>query len=133
MPTFLAGHPYRIGAAAIGFAAAAVLAWSLGSPLFIRTYTNEALPAVSAAPSAAAAATAAATAAPATAAQPVARVVAAGELQFVASIHKGMGPVHLGPLGHQRFVRVDGGAITNAPDAHVYPAEETRGEAGRPP
>src|SRR5437870_4870658 len=50
MTTFFAGHPYRIGAAAIGFAAAAVLAWYLGSPLFIRTYTNEALPAVSAAP-----------------------------------------------------------------------------------
>jgi len=128
MTTFLAGHPYRIGAAAIGFAAAAVLAWYLGSPLFIRTYTNEALPAVSAAPSAAAAATAAATAAPATAAQPVARVVAAGELQFVDSIHNGMGPVQLVALGDQRFVRFDGVAITNAPDVHVYLAKETGGK-----
>src|SRR5947199_3038799 len=127
MTTFLAGHPYRIGAAAIGFAAAAVLAWYLGSPLFIRTYTNEALPAVSAAPSAAAAATAAATA-PATAAQPVARVVAAGELQFVDSIHNGMGPVQLVALGDQRFVRFDGVAITNAPDVHVYLAKETGGK-----
>src|SRR5438093_11702221 len=113
MTTFLAGHPYRIGAAAIGFAAAAVLAWYLGSPLFIRTYTNEALPAVSAAPSAAAAATAAATA-PATAAQPVARVVAAGELQFVDSIQHGMGQVTLVALGAHCLDRLQWADIDNA-------------------
>src|SRR5205807_49098 len=89
---------------------------------------NEALPAVSAAPSAAAAATAAATAAPATAAQPVARVVAAGELQFVDSIHNGMGPVQLVALGDPLFVRIDGVALTNAPDVHVYLAEDAGGE-----
>src|SRR2546425_6370593 len=107
MTTFLAGHPYRIGAAAIGFAAAAALTWYLGSPLFIRTYTNEALPAVSAAPSAAAAATAAATAAPATAAQPVARVVAAGGLPILRSVHHGMGP---GPPPAPRDQRLVPGA-----------------------
>src|SRR2546426_10480916 len=92
MTTFLAGHPYRIGAAAIGFAAAAVLAWYLGSPLFIRTYTNEALPAVSAAPSAAAAATAAATAAPATVAPPVARGLAPADPPDVDSVPNRTGP-----------------------------------------
>src|SRR2546428_1387734 len=115
MTTFLAGHPYRIGAAVIGFAAAAVLAWYLGSPLFIRTYTNEALPAVSAAPSAAAAATAAATAAPATAAQPVARVVAAGGVPVGAPVHNGKGAGQpVAPRAH-RLRRVADAAITNAP------------------
>src|SRR5438105_3801398 len=70
----------------------------------------------------------AAASAPATAAQPVARVVAAGELQFVDSIHNGMGPVQLVALGDQRFVRFDGVAITNAPDVHVYLAKETGGK-----
>ena len=123
MTTFFAGHPYRIGAAAIGFAAAAVLAWYLGSPLFIRTYTNEALPVVTAAPSAAPAATNSGTAAP-----PVARVVASGDLQYVDSVHNGTGPVRIVALGDQRFVRFDGVAITNAPDVHVYLSRETGGK-----
>src|SRR3989442_2346310 len=87
MTTFFAGHPYRIGAAAIGFAAAAVLAWYLGSPLFIRTYTNEALPVVTAAPSAAPPPTNSATATP-----PVAGVVPSGDLQYRDSVPTCTGP-----------------------------------------
>src|SRR5688572_33104603 len=42
--TVFAGHPYRIAAAGALALAGLALAWYLGSPLFIRTYADEALP-----------------------------------------------------------------------------------------
>ncbi len=47
--SFLAGHPERAGAVAVAFVVALSIAWYLGSPLFIRTYTNETFPAAPAA------------------------------------------------------------------------------------
>src|SRR2546428_5999278 len=44
--SFLAWHPVRAGALAVVLVVALSVAWYLGSPLFIRTYTNEALPPV---------------------------------------------------------------------------------------
>ena len=123
--TFFAGHPVRIGAAAIAVLLGAAVAWYLGSPLFIRTYRDEALPqpAASAAP--------AETVAPADSSPPSPagpRVLAMGELQYVDAIHNGKGPVRIVEVAGQRFVRFDDVMITNAPDVHVYLSRETGGE-----
>ncbi len=123
-------HPVRSSLAAAAFVVAAGLAWWLGSPLFIRTTANEALP--SAAPAIASAAPAIGTAAPlgapaiTAAAGPV--VLARGELQFVDSLHNGKGPVQLVRVDAQSFLRFDNVAITNAPDVHVYLSRETSGK-----
>lgn len=101
--------------------------WYLGSPLFIRTTTFEALPTAalsgSSGPSASAAATAGSDKP-----LPVARVIARGDLQYVDALHNGKGPVMLMQLGVQRFLRFDGVAITNAPDVHVYLSRDTGGK-----
>ena len=101
--------------------------WYLGSPLFIRTTANEALPTAalsgSSAPSASAAATRGSDKP-----LPVARVIARGDLQYVDALHNGKGPVMLMQLGDQRFLRFDGVAITNAPDVHVYLSRDTGGK-----
>jgi len=122
--TFFSGHPLRIGGAATAILLVAGLAWYLGSPLFVRTYTNEALPAPSTA-AATAQPTAAATAASAPAGP---RVLAMGELGYIDSIHNGTGPVRIVEVGGQRFVRFEDVAITNAPDVHVYLSRETGGK-----
>ena len=111
-------------AAAAAVVLIAIIGWYLGSPLFIRTTANEALPttAASASPTASAAAIATATA------QPSPRVLARGELQLVDSLHNGKGPVTVLQLGDQRFVRFENVAITNAPDVHVYLSRETGGK-----
>lgn len=103
----------------------ATLGWYLGSPLFIRTTTNEALPtaAASAAPSAAATPGAAAAA---TATGP--QVLARGELGYVDPLHNGTGPVSIVRVGEQRFVRFENVSITNAPDVHVYLSRESEGK-----
>ena len=123
----LSAHPLRTGLVGAVVLVAAGLAWWLGSPLFVRTTANEALP--SAAPAlatapASAAASRAATAVPALG--PV--VLARGELQFVDSIHNGKGPVQLVRVDTQRFLRFENVAITNAPDVHVYLSRETGGK-----
>jgi len=126
-------HPIRTGFAAAVFLVAAGVAWWLGSPLFIRTTANEALPSAApaiatAAPATAlgsAAATGAATAVPAVVG-PV--VLARGELQFVDSLHNGKGPVQIVRVDAQRFLRFENVAITNAPDVHVYLSRETGGK-----
>ena len=121
--SFLAGHPVRAGAVVVALLVALSVGWYLGSPLFIRTYTNETLPAVSAA-TAAPAATSPATTAPTA----VARVLAQGELRYVDTVHNGKGPVRIIELGGQRFVRFEDVAITNAPDIHVYLSRESGGK-----
>ncbi len=107
---FFVGHPVRLGGAAAALLVATGLTWYLGSPLFLRTYTNEALPA----------------GAPAAAVAPGA--LAQGELRYVDSVHNGKGPVRIVELEGRRFVRFDGVAITNAPDIHVYLSRETGGK-----
>lgn len=114
--------------------ALAGLAWWLGSPLFIRTTLDEALPTVAPAPAAAtAAATAGAQAT--TAAQPATAAPAAGpvmlaqgELGFVNDTHHGKGPVRILRIGDQRLLRFENVAITNAPDVYVYLSRETGGK-----
>ncbi|MGH2499832.1 MAG: hypothetical protein ACRDF0_07070, partial [Candidatus Limnocylindria bacterium] len=45
---FFAGHPLRLLAAAVVLASGASIAWYLGSPLFITTHRDEALPGIAA-------------------------------------------------------------------------------------
>ncbi len=125
--SFLARHPERAGAVAVAFVVALSIAWYLGSPLFIRTYTNETFPAAPAA-TAAPVSTSGATNAPAAAA----RVLAHGELSYVDTVHNRKGPVRILELGGQRFVRFEDVAITNAPDIHVYPSRESGGKWSEP-
>jgi electron transfer DM13 len=120
---WFAGHPVRLGGALVALAALSVLVWYLGSPLFVRTYSHEALPTAPAAASEQASPAATASAAPAGP-----RVLAMGELGYVDSIHNGKGPVRLVEVGGQRFVRFEDVAITNAPDVHVYLSRETGGK-----
>lgn len=101
----------------------AAAAWYLGSPLFVRTYTNEAIPS-------AGAAAATGTVPPRTASDAPAapRTLASGELGYVDAIHNGKGQVRVVDVGGQRFVRFEDVAITNAPDVHVYLSRETGGK-----
>lgn len=120
---FFVGRPIRLGGFAVAVILAAGVGWYLGSPLLIRTYTNETLPAVTAA-TAARASTSGATNAPSAAT----RVLAQGELGYVDTVHNGKGPVRIIELGGQRFVRFEDVAITNAPDIHVYLSRESGGK-----
>ena len=117
-----AGHPYRIGGAALASLVGLAAFWYLASPLWIRTYTDEALPTPTAR-------TALATA-PSTGSAPPSgpRVLAMGELGFVDQLHNGRGPVRLVEVDGQRFVRFEDVAITNAPDNHVYLSRDTGGK-----
>lgn len=127
---FFAGHPYRVAAAGALAIAGLALAWYLGSPLFIRTYADEALPVPrtpaptfgTAPPNATepmptiAAGTSSATA-----------VRARGQLGFVDSLHNGTGEVQVVEVGARRLVRFESVAITNAPDVHIYLSKDTGG------
>ncbi len=117
-------HPARLAGALLTFAAVSAVVWYLASPLFVRTYRNEALP--SPAPSIGSSAD------PSTEppAQPsaAARVLRAGELGYVDAIHNGKGPVRIVDVGGQRFVRFEDVMLTNAPDVHVYLSRETGGK-----
>ena len=107
------------------------MGWYLGSPLFIRTTADEALPgaaAVTVATGAPARILGNATAAPApiaTAAVPA--TIASGQLNVVDSAHHGKGAVLILRAGGDLFVRFDQVAITNAPDVHVYLSPDTGG------
>src|SRR5438093_627010 len=124
---FFAGHPGRTAAALLTAAVFSIVVWYLASPLFVRTYSNEALPSIPAAASGDAGAqpTAVTTAADPSAA---ARVIAIGELSYVDSIHNGKGPVRIVDLGGRRFVRFEEVMLTNAPDVHVYLSRESGGK-----
>ncbi|MBI3522473.1 MAG: DM13 domain-containing protein [Chloroflexi bacterium] len=125
---FFSGHPRRLAAALVAVVLGLSLAWYLGSPLFLRTYTNEALP--SAAPVVTATASAAGVGAsiPSAPTAAVAKTLGSGQLGFVDSIHNGKGEVRIVALGTQRLVRFENVAITNAPDIHVYLSRETGGK-----
>lgn len=116
-------RPARLGAAAVVAAIVTAAAWYLGSPLFLRTYTNEAVPS-------AGAAAVTGTLPPlriATDAPVAPRILASGELGYVDAIHNGKGPVRIVDVGGQRFVRFEDVMLTNAPDVHVYLSRETGG------
>lgn len=118
----------RAAAAASAVLIAATL-WYLGSPLFIRTTANEALPSTAASTPATSASTPPPLGAtPATKTDPGPVVLARGELQFVDQLHNGKGPVMLLRIGEQRILRFENVAITNAPDVHVYLSRETGGK-----
>ncbi len=120
-------HPAWLAGAVLTIAALSVIGWYLGSPLFVRTYRNEALPpatAIVGTPTGGTQPTAATTAgAPAGP-----RVLASGELGYVDSIHNGKGPVRIVEVGAQRFVRFEDVMVTNAPDVHVYLSREAGGK-----
>src|SRR2546427_10982919 len=117
-------HPICLAGALVAFTAVAVIVWYLGSPLFVRTYTNESLPqTIPATQQGAPPQPSTATAAP-----PSSRPLATGELGFVAALHNGKGPVRIVELDGQRFVRFEDVAISNAPDVHVYLSRETGGK-----
>jgi len=125
-----AGHPYRMAIAAAIVLAGAGAAWYLGSPLFIKTYADESLPAVSV--PAVSVRTPAPTfgTAPPSAAEPVsneAKVLVRGQLGFVDDLHNGKGEVRIVESGGRRFVRFESVAITNAPDIHIYLSTDTGG------
>lgn len=102
------------------------LAWYLGSPLFIRTYADEALPPLAAPVSPAPTfGTAPPSAAEPTPSSP--RVLARGQLGHVDDLHNGKGEVQIVEAGAQRFVRFENVSITNAPDIHIYLSTDTGG------
>jgi hypothetical protein len=117
-----------MGAALLTFAALAAIVWYLTSPLFVRTYRNEALP--SPAPSLNASGGSPSTRGVLHEASPTAgpRVVRSGELGYVDAIHNGKGPVQIVEVGGQHFVRFEEVMLTNAPDVHVYLSRETGGK-----
>ena len=120
-------HPAWLAGALFAFAALSAIAWYLASPLFVRTYRDEALPSAAAVVGTAPGNTQP-TAITTAAAPEGPRVIASGELGYVDAIHNGKGPVRIVDLAGQRFVRFEDVAITNAPDVHVYLSPETGGK-----
>ena len=125
---YLSGHPARLWGALVTVAMLSVIVWYLGSPLFVRTYRNEAVPLP--APSLNASGGFPSTTGVLNEASPTVgpRVVRSGELGYVDAIHNGKGPVRIVDVGGQRFVRFEDVMITNAPDVHVYLSRETGGK-----
>lgn len=117
-------HPARVAGALLTVAVLSAIVWYLASPLFVRTYMNEALPTM--APSVASPTRSAADAP----AQPsaAARVLRSGELGYVDAIHNGTGSVRVIDVGGRRYVRFEEVMLTNAPDVHVYLSRETGGK-----
>ncbi len=115
---FFSGHPYRLAIAGVVVLAGAAAAWYLGSPLFLTSYVDEALPVAGLRTPAPTFGTAPPNAAePATAGS---KVLVKGELGFVDNLHNGKGEVRIVEVGTRRFVRFESVAITNAPDVHIY-------------
>jgi hypothetical protein len=115
-----------IRAAAVVAALVLVIAgWYLGSPLFIRTTTNEPAPVSTyeVFPTATAVAAPSSTGLVAVVSGPVAR----GDLQYVDALHNGKGAVMLIRAGDRHVVRFEDVSITNAPDVHVYLSRDTGG------
>ncbi|MCA1834582.1 MAG: DM13 domain-containing protein [Actinobacteria bacterium] len=119
-------HPARLAGALLTLAALSVIVWYLASPLFVRTYVNEAPPSAIAVIATATGGTQP-TAVTTAGGQETPRVVASGELGYVDSLHNGKGPVRIVEAGAQHFVRFEDVTLTNAPDVHVYLSLETGG------
>ena len=120
-------HPVWLVGALLTFAALSAIVWYLASPLFVRTYMDEALPSL--APRLNTAGAFPSTTGVLNEASPTVgpRVVRSGELRFVDAIHNGKGPVRIIDVGGRRFVRFEDVMLTNAPDVHVYLSRETGG------
>jgi Electron transfer DM13 len=120
-------HPAWLAGALLTLAALSAIAWYLASPLFVRTYIDEALP--SPAPSLNTSGGFPSTTGVLSEASPTVgpRVLRSGELGYVDEIHNGKGPVRIIDVGGQRFVRFEDVMLTNAPDVHVYLSRETGG------
>ena len=120
-------HPARSAGALVTFAALSAIVWYLVSPLFVRTYMNEALP--SPAPSLNTSAAFSSTTGLLKETGPTVgpHVVRSGELGYVDAIHNGRGPVLIVDLGDRKVVRFEDVSLTNAPDVHVYLSRETGG------
>lgn len=116
-------HPARVAGALLTVVVLSAIVWYLASPLFVRTYMNEAFPTM--APSIASPAGSVAEA-PAQASA-AARVLRSGELEYVDAIHNGTGPVRIIDVGGRRYVRFEEVQLTNAPDVHVYLSRQTGG------
>ena len=129
MIAYVRARPVAQVALAVLMVGGGAFAWWTVSPLFLTTTLNEALPraTVPAATVAPASAVAAPSPAAPSATATAPRVLAAGELQRVDDLHRGMGPVSLIDVGGTRFVRFENVAIQNGPDLHVYLA---RGSGG---
>lgn len=129
---FFFGSRLRSAATAVVLVGVIAVGWYLGSPLFIRTTADEALPVAAAATAPTAAAPrlpGSATAVPVVVATAVApRTIATGELGYVDALHNGKGAVLVLQAGGDLFVRFDQVAITNAPDVHVYLSTDTGGK-----
>jgi len=125
---FFSGHPVRLAGTLLTFAALSIILWYLGSPLFVRTYSNEALPTGTASVATATAGAQPTAATTASDAPAVPHVLATGELGYVDAIHNGKGPVRLVDVGGRLFVRFEDVMLTNAPDVHVYLSRETGGK-----
>lgn len=129
------GHPYRSAILAVLVAVGAGAGWYLGSPLFLRSYADEAIPAVNTgtlpvtatgAPEAAPQpAFIAPIAVPAVPAEP--KDIAKGELGFVDTLHNGKGGVRLVQVGTTFLVRFESVTISNAPDIRIYLSKDTGG------
>lgn len=124
-------HPAWLAGALLTFAALSVIGWYLGSPLFVRTYRNEALP--SRAPSVGSSSGFPSGGQLASPTEPsaAAGVLRSGELRYVDAIHNGKGPVGVVEVGGQRFVRFEEVTITNAPGRSPLPFPRDRGQVGR--
>ena len=118
---WFAGHPVRLGGALAALIALSVLAWYLGSPLFVRTYRSDPFP--SPAPS-----LSASSGSPTVTSPVSTRPVRSGELGYVDALHNGKGMIRLVDLGGSTVVRFEDVAITNAPDVHVYLSRESGGK-----
>jgi hypothetical protein len=121
-------HPARLAGAVLTVATLSVIAWYLGSPLFVRTYRDEALPSPGPTAGTSGALATAGLVASATPTAVAARVVRSGELGYVDAIHNGKGPVQVVDVGGRIFVRFEDVMLTNAPDVHVYLSRETGGK-----
>jgi hypothetical protein len=121
-------HPARLAGAVLTVATLSATAWYLGSPLFVRTYVNEALPSSAPTLGTTGAVATGGLVAPAPATAVGARVLLSGELGYVDAIHNGKGPVQVVEVGGRRFVRFEEVTLTNAPDVHVYLSRETGGK-----
>jgi hypothetical protein len=121
------GHAVWLAGGLVTLAALSAIAWYLGSPLFVRTYSNEALPSVAPTVAPAGAGATSAVPAPPLVASAGVRVVRSGELGYVDSLHSGKGPVRILDLDGRFFVRFEEVMLTNAPDVHVYLSRERGG------
>lgn len=125
--SFAARPAWLIGALLI-IAALSAIAWYLASPLFVRTYMNEALPSAAPFPNSSGGFTSTTGLLNEASATPGTRLLRSGELGYVDAIHNGKGPVQLVELAGRRFLRFEDVALTNAPDVHVYLSRASGGK-----